>query len=241
MTQLFFVQLESFLDYFVVIGEGIKRFGSQACYDQIKNGTAELEKKLQTLNSTEAQRLLKLSPEFDVKNFFDVSSFFRFIATQFSIQVESRRLQYTCNSLLTSKDNITGIINFILSKSESQENLNISYANDIHMLLNTTYNIQIPFRQILYQKCSELGWFPTTDSFHQPFGTRLPLSTYLTLCSDIFDQNFTTDLLNKQADQFNAVFNGFNIDVQNIYMARGEFDPLRSVQYQNVVVDGKVF
>ena len=52
-------------------------------------------------------------------------------------------------------------------------------------------NILMVARQYLYQSCTELGWWQTSDSKKQPFGNLFPYSFLVKeLCTDIFGSNF---------------------------------------------------
>lgn len=42
-------------------------------------------------------------------------------------------------------------------------------------------------RQWFYQTCNEFGWFQTTNSEAQPFGSKIPLELYIQMCMDFFD------------------------------------------------------
>lgn len=42
-------------------------------------------------------------------------------------------------------------------------------------------------RQIFYQQCAGLGWFPTTNSAYQPFGSGFSTELFYSMCKDTFD------------------------------------------------------
>lgn len=62
----------------------------------------------------------------------------------------------------------------------------MEYENDLKELRQDNTSIAFAFRPWYYQTCSEFGWYQTTDSEHQPFGSNSPVEFYLKLCRDIF-------------------------------------------------------
>lgn len=67
--------------------------------------------------------------------------------------------------------------------------------------LNVDYNSTVEFyretelhkpateasRQWFYQTCAQFGWYQTSRSDDQPFGSLFPVELYLTMCADVFD------------------------------------------------------
>lgn len=51
---------------------------------------------------------------------------------------------------------------------------------------NSTF-ITFGDRQFLYQKCSSLGWYPTSSSVYQPFGSGFSTELFYNMCKDIFE------------------------------------------------------
>lgn len=75
-------------------------------------------------------------------------------------------------------------LRIFLSPGESCVSMN--YEEDIKELKKDNTSIAFSFRPWYYQTCSEFGWYQTTDSEEQPFGTLSPVEFYLKLCQDIF-------------------------------------------------------
>ena len=72
---------------------------------------------------------------------------------------------------------------------QNQSCLDISYKNAVQSLSNLT-----DFsggRSWTYQTCIQTGYFQTTDSPTQPFGSLVPLRYYTQLCTDLFGLNMT--------------------------------------------------
>lgn len=62
----------------------------------------------------------------------------------------------------------------------------MNYEDDLKVLRKDNTSLAFAFRPWYYQTCSEFGWYQTTDSEAQPFGSKSPVEFYLKLCQDIF-------------------------------------------------------
>jgi len=76
-----------------------------------------------------------------------------------------------------------------------------------------------------YQTCNEYGWYQSSGSRNQPFGTKFPATLYTTLCGDVFSSQFGNEQINNNADQTNEYFGGMEPGVENVYMTHGALDP----------------
>lgn len=88
-------------------------------------------------------------------------------------------------------------------------------------------------RQWIYQTCNEYGWYQTSGSANQPFGTKFPVALYTTMCYDAYGDQFTNEFINQQIDQTNAVFGGLKPEVENVYITHGQLDPWRAMGIQS--------
>lgn len=80
-------------------------------------------------------------------------------------------------------------------------------------------------RQWTYQTCNEFGWFQTSESMHQPFGTKYPLHFFTTLCADAYGELYTAEYIQQRINDTNKRFGGIELDVQNVYWTQGQLDP----------------
>lgn len=76
-----------------------------------------------------------------------------------------------------------------------------------------------------YQTCNEYGWYQSSASSDQPFGTKFPATLYTTLCYDIFGSKYTNEHIQNLVDETNEFFGGLNPGVENVYMTHGSLDP----------------
>ena len=88
-------------------------------------------------------------------------------------------------------------------------------------------------RQWIYQTCNEYGWYQTSGSKAQPFGTKFPAALYTTMCYDAYGSQFTNEYINSQIDQTNHQFGGLKPEVENVYITHGQLDPWRAMGIQS--------
>lgn len=70
--------------------------------------------------------------------------------------------------------------------SPNETCISVTYENEIEELKNENSDISSAARAWYYQTCSEFGWYQTTDSKKQPFGTKSPIEYHLKICQDVF-------------------------------------------------------
>lgn len=77
----------------------------------------------------------------------------------------------------------------LLFVSPKEKCLSMNYEEDVAEMKKIDTPLAFAFRPWYYQTCSEFGWYQTTDSENQPFGTNSPVEFYLKLCRDIFGED----------------------------------------------------
>ncbi|XP_060841319.1 thymus-specific serine protease-like [Rhopalosiphum padi] len=86
--------------------------------------------------------------------------------------------------------------------------------------LGTTVN-----RQWLYQTCTELGFFQTSNQDHHLFGNTVSLEYFTDLCIDVFGKSFNLNTLSKAVNKTNIMYGGSKPRVSRIVFVRGSIDP----------------
>lgn len=113
-------------------------------------------------------------------------------------------------------------------------------------------NVQTGLRQFIYLECSSLGWYPTSNSRYQPFGSRFSTDLFYNICKDTFSNKyifsifllittwgcilfyrFDKNIIDKNENLFNAVHGGLELNVTNVIFTHGEHDPYRVIGIQN--------
>lgn len=87
-------------------------------------------------------------------------------------------------------------------------------------------------RQWMYQTCTEFGWYQTSGSDHQPFGSSFPVEFYTQLCSDVYSETLNHGAIHGLIERKNVIFGAWNLDVRNVYFTNGLVDPWRTMSIQ---------
>lgn len=88
-------------------------------------------------------------------------------------------------------------------------------------------------RQWIFQTCNEFGWYQTSGSRDQPFGTKFPVTLYTTMCGDIYGSQYSNEFITNQVSATNGYFGGMSPGVENVYLTHGQLDPWRAMGIQD--------
>lgn len=80
-----------------------------------------------------------------------------------------------------------------------------------------------------YQTCNEYGWYQSSRSSNQPFGSKFPATLYIELCKDVFASKYGSSQIEENVAQTNLDFGGMEPNVENVYMTHGELDPWNAI------------
>ncbi|XP_030374872.1 putative serine protease K12H4.7 [Scaptodrosophila lebanonensis] len=218
----------NFVEYKEVTGQSISQLGGYACYNRIENGIAELENMFATKRGAEVKAMLKLCEPFDVNSDLDVWTLFSEISDIFAGVVQTHntgQIEGVCQKILAESTDVGGVSSYILGEfGNSQKCNDLSYDAIISSLLESTYTGNI-MRQWIYQTCNEYGWYQTSGSSDQPFGTKFPLTLYTTMCADAYGSQYGNEFINNQVAATNELFGGLEPGVENVYLTHGLLDP----------------
>lgn len=103
--------------------------------------------------------------------------------------------------------------------------IEFDYEDEIQQLQADDTEVALYFRPWFYQTCSEFGWYQTTDSENQPFGTKSPIEFDLEMCVQVFGNVFEDLASEKYMQHTNMVHGGFHPAVSNVYFTHGSLDP----------------
>lgn len=87
-------------------------------------------------------------------------------------------------------------------------------------------------RQWFYQTCTEFGWYQTSGSVHQPFGSSFPVELSYQMCSDLYGEQINRQTINLNIDRKNVMYGGFSPEINNVYFTNGMIDPWRTMSIQ---------
>ena len=85
------------------------------------------------------------------------------------------------------------------------------------------------YRQWCWQKCTEFGWFKTTNQESGIFGHSVTLEYKEKWCQDVFGPEFTHEMLKNSMTATNIEYGGFKPNVDNVVFVHGSIDPWHSM------------
>ncbi|XP_037728852.1 putative serine protease K12H4.7 [Drosophila subpulchrella] len=225
----------NFVEYKEITGQSIVQMGGADCYKRIENGIAEMETMIATKRGAELKALLRLCEPFDVYNDLDVWTLFAYISDTFAGIVQSHsagQIEGACQKIMSGSDDLSGVAGFLLATYGNARCYDFRYDFITGLTLDTSFNGNI-MRQWTFQTCNEFGWYQTSGSSAQPFGTKFPLTYYTTMCVDLFGPQYGNEFTTNQVSTTNQYFDGLNPGVKNIYFTHGQLDPWRAMGIQD--------
>lgn len=87
-------------------------------------------------------------------------------------------------------------------------------------------------RQWFYQTCTEYGWYQSSGSKLQPFGTKFPADLYINACKDAYSDALTSAAIHENVAATNEFFGALNPGTDNVYFTHGQLDPWRAMGLQ---------
>ena len=87
-------------------------------------------------------------------------------------------------------------------------------------------------RQWFFQTCNEYGWYQSSGSKLQPFGTKFPSDLYINACRDAYSIDFSSPNIYDNVEETNEFFGGLNHDTSNVYFTHGTLDPWSAMGVQ---------
>lgn len=83
------------------------------------------------------------------------------------------------------------MVTYLLDASEYEGDcIDIDYETIVEEERRTNWDditVEFGFRQYTYQLCTQLGWYHSSNSDFQPFGSSFPSDFRHQACGDIFD------------------------------------------------------
>ncbi|XP_058128883.1 putative serine protease K12H4.7 [Anopheles ziemanni] len=86
-------------------------------------------------------------------------------------------------------------------------------------------NAMFGIRQTHYQRCTEFGWFLTTDADDQPFGDRVTMHFFLEACRAVFGDWITDAVVYDGVRLTNLHYGGQDPRSTNVLFTNGQYDP----------------
>ncbi|SPP83761.1 thymus-specific serine protease [Drosophila guanche] len=225
-----------FAAYMEVVGQSFKQLGGQYCYDLINNATSYYQKLFESGRGAKAKKELNLCASFNAKSEHDRWQIFSTIANVFAGLAQYQKpgnydLPRYCSVLRSfSDDDAEALSLFVQWQLGYPKCVSVSYQGTINYYKWAKNNYEddtgLPW---IYQTCSEFGWYQSSGSPNQPFGSSFPATLYTDTCHDAFSPNYTLNHIEANTAATNAEFRGIDIDVNNVYWTQGGLDPWSKV------------
>jgi hypothetical protein len=183
-----------FVEYKEIMTESIKLVGGEACAARIENGFAQMEKLVEQNDTQKIVTDFKLCDNIRLDQKWDMWNFFSEVSDEFAGAVQGHRselkkINEMCEHILEEHtDDIAAVGSWYSRNNDKCKDL--TYQTMVDFLKKTGWNdpaAEGAGRMWLYQTCSEFGWYQTSGSDKQIFGSNFPLEFYVQLCKDVYD------------------------------------------------------
>ncbi|EDW38527.1 GL12648 [Drosophila persimilis] len=225
-----------FKDYMEVVGQAFEQLGGKYCYDLIDNATSYYQDLFEGGQGAKAKKELNLCANFNVNSKQDRWQIFSTIANVFAGLAQYQKpgnydLPKYCSVLRSfSDDDAEALSKFVQWRLGYPTCLSVTYKGTVNYYKWAKINYEddsgLPW---IYQTCSEFGWYQSSDSENQPFGSSFPATLYTDTCHDVFSKNYTLINIEANIAATNKDFQGIDIAVKNVYWTQGGLDPWSKV------------
>lgn len=233
----------NFYEYMEVVGDALKYFGGQSCYDKFEEASNEIANL--SSKGIGSQGMLKLEKDFElcssVTNELDLAVFFSDIVgnVQGTVQYNNERsgvmnVSDICSVMLNQ--NADAYTNFVtLSKNyraaNGQKCEDASFSDTLAYMASAAKDHNNNMRPWTFQTCNEFGYFQTTDSDKQPFHalTAMNLGFAKAICFGAFD-GWSRD---PDVEFINELYGDVRIAATNVLFVAGTIDPWHALGVTN--------
>ncbi|XP_062551628.1 thymus-specific serine protease-like [Armigeres subalbatus] len=218
------------------VGQIIRRFGGNDCYNTIWSGFRTVENLIDIGISNQLDQLFNTCEPINATNSLDVQAFFYGIFYEISLEVVNKDLQENIRRLcepLTDPDqenSLLALAGWLKNRFPSAVCLSMDFQTIVDTYAPINWESEIVEsgeRQWLFQRCTELGWPITTTSQYQPFGQRFSTELFHGICERLFDSWLTRDKFEELTAQTNDFYGGSRPEIRNSIFTHGGLDPWR--------------
>lgn len=179
-----------FPEYKEVVSWAIEKVGGATCGDRIKTVFAQLERDIQLGQVAEIKKSFNLCEEVNSKDNYDIWQFFSIVTDEFAGLVQyhaNGAIDRACSAILdpTVSNPVEAVGKWVSSRFGGSC-VDASYNSFVEMYKSSAWTDSI-MRFWIYQTCNEFGWFQTSTSRDQLFGSQFPVALNIQLCADLFD------------------------------------------------------
>ncbi|CRL04374.1 CLUMA_CG017466, isoform A [Clunio marinus] len=232
----------NFAEYLEIVGDDLRVHGSLDCYRRIWRAFRTMENLINGGRSHLFDDMFGLCNSLDASNDLEVDRFFASIVEDVSLGIINGDYLYVhdmCQDItnINITNDLIAFSEWFLIEHRWQGCFQMNFQAQIDFLTGSDWNdfgVISGRRQYQYLTCTEYGWFATTDSNNQPFGSRIRLNYFIELCRRVFGEWITEEMLQENDETFNLNFGGNRPQITNAFFTNGGMDPHRAV---NVLED----
>lgn len=192
-----------FFEYKEIVSSAINSVGGQKCYQRIFDVFQKMNSLIYSERVDRIKSLFRICDNFTGRNKYDVWNLFDIMANVLSGVVQNHvrgSIENACAEILTDTansltDTETGFMHGFALFFQKKLSLSsgrcipINYNDNLKSVLSNAFSGGA-IRQWLYQTCSSFGWYQTSASKQQIFGSSIPVDLYLRLCLDLFGETY---------------------------------------------------
>lgn len=231
----------NFREYFEIIGDDLRTQGSDSCYRRIWRAFRTMQNLIDGGRSTLIDEMFNLCHPLNASSTLEVERFFESLAEEISSGIINGGYFYIhdiCQAITnnTIENDLVAFSEWFLLEHRWSGCFEMTFGEVVGFLSGTSWNEPGAIsgrRQYQYMACTELGWFTTTDSNNQPFGSRISLSYFTELCRQVFGNWITEELIRRNTERTNMSLGGSRPAIINAFFTNGGMDPHRAVNVQS--------
>lgn len=231
----------NFAEYFEVIGEDMKTFGSNECYRRTWRAFRTMQNLIDGGRSEVIDEMFHLCHPLDVADDFEVQRFFEAITESIVVGILNGGYSHVHDMCVAITNNnftndLIAFNDWFVTEHHSTGCFEMTLQEVIDFLIEPewdSFGVITGRRQFQYLTCTEYGWFTTTDSDNQPFGNRLKVNYSVELCRRVFGDWITEETIRESTEAFNLNFGGSRPEITNALFTNGGLDPHRAVNVQD--------
>lgn len=181
-----------FPEYKEVMSSAIEQVGEEGCADRIRTAFAQIEQEIASGQVASITEKFNLCQDINPADNLDVWQFFYIVTDEFAGLVQyhhpvTGHIQRACSAIMDPaiSDPVEAVGKWV-SSLFSPNCVDTSYASYIEEYKSAAWTDDI-MRLWIYQTCNEFGWYQTSTSNDQLFGSKFPLQLNIQMCADLFD------------------------------------------------------
>ncbi len=228
----------------VVTASLTSQSGSTQCVSNIQAATNQLQQLLQSGAFAQLSSMFNTCSPLSGASQLDLTNFVSSLAGNFEGVVQYNRDNRAFEGAVDTNVTIPVICGLMNDASESnvlqryanvnslilqtygEPCLDFSYIDMITGMQNTTLTAALSGgRQWTYQTCTEFGYYQSSDSSNQPFGSGFPLSFSTQQCTDIYGPEFTLATIETGIMWSLSNYGGYGFAGSNVVFPNGAVDP----------------